>query len=299
MKNNILITASTLLLLFITACNQNKKNFDASGAFEAEETIISSEASGVIRQLELEEGQELAAGQVVGYVDSLQLFLKKKQVEAQITALLGKKPDVPLQLAALEEQLKTAEKEQKRVTNLVKADAATTKQLDDINAQVELIGKQIASQRSTLNLSSEGIGNDAVSLQVQAEQLNDQLRKCSIVNPVKGTVLLKYAEPNEMTVTGKPLYKIADLSSLTLRAYITGNQLPLVKLGQPVKVLTDDGNGGFKESAGSITWISNKSEFTPKTIQTKDERANLVYAIKVKVKNDGALKIGMYAEIKF
>jgi HlyD family secretion protein len=299
MKNNILITASTLLLLFITACNQNKKNFDASGAFEAEETIISSEASGVIRQLELEEGQELAAGQVVGYVDSLQLFLKKKQVEAQITALLGKKPDVPLQLAALEEQLKTAEKEQKRVTNLVKADAATTKQLDDINAQVELIGKQIASQRSTLNLSSEGISNDAVSLQVQAEQLNDQLRKCSIVNPVKGTVLLKYAEPNEMTVTGKPLYKIADLSSLTLRAYITGNQLPLVKLGQPVKVLTDDGNGGFKESAGSITWISNKSEFTPKTIQTKDERANLVYAIKVKVKNDGALKIGMYAEIKF
>jgi HlyD family secretion protein len=299
MKNKILITGSILLLLSIAACNQNKKNFDASGAFEAEETIISSEASGVIRQLELEEGQVLAAGQVVGYVDSLQLYLKKKQVEAQITALLGKKPDVPVQLAALEEQLKTAEKEKQRIANLVKADAATTKQLDDINAQVELIGRQIASQRSTLTLSSEGISNDAVSLQVQAEQLNDQLRKCSIVNPVKGTVLLKYAEPNEMTVAGKPLYKIADLSSLTLRAYITGNQLPLVKLGQQVKVLTDDGNGGFKESAGSITWISNKSEFTPKTIQTKDERANLVYAIKVRVKNDGALKIGMYAEIKF
>jgi HlyD family secretion protein len=199
----------------------------------------------------------------------------------------------------LQEQLKTAEKERTRVANLVKGDAATPKQLDDINAQIEVLKKQIEAQKSTLSISSEGLGKDVVPLQVQIEQLNDQLAKCNIINPTNGTVLAKYAEANEMTTTGKPLYKIADLSNIILRAYITGNQLTQVKLNQKVKVLTDDGKGGYKETEGTIIWINDKAEFTPKTIQTKDERANMVYAIKVKVKNDGAYKVGMYGEIKF
>ena len=283
----------------LTACNNNKVSFDASGSFEAEETIISSEATGTIKRLEIEEGQTLEAGQVIGYIDSLQLYLKKKQLEAQVTAILGKKPNIPVQISALQEQLITAEKERTRIANLVKGDAATPKQLDDINAQIEVLKKQIEAQKSTLNISSEGLGKDVVPLQVQIEQLNDQLAKCNIINPTNGTVLSKYAEANEMTATGKPLYKIADLSNIILRAYITGDQLPQIKLNQQVKVLTDDSKGGYKEVEGTIVWINDKAEFTPKTIQTKDERANMVYAIKVKVKNDGAYKIGMYGEIKF
>lgn len=283
----------------LTACSDNKVSFDASGSFEAEETIISSEATGTIKRLEIDEGQTLEAGQNIGYIDSLQLYLKKKQLEAQVIAILGKKPNISVQLSALQTQLKTAEKEKTRVANLVKGDAATPKQLDDINAQIEVLKKQIEAQQSSLSISSEGIGKDVVPLQVQIEQLNDQLAKCNIINPTNGTVLAKYAEANEMTATGKPLYKIADLSNIILRAYITGNQLTQVKLNQKVKVLTDDGKGGYKETEGTIIWINSKAEFTPKTIQTKDERANMVYAIKVKVKNDGAYKVGMYGEIKF
>lgn len=283
----------------LTACKDNKVSFDASGSFEVEETIISSEATGTIKQFSIEEGQTLEAGQTIGYVDSLQLYLKKKQLEAQVTAILGKKPNIPVQLSALQEELKATEKERTRVANLVKGDAATPKQLDDINAQIEVLKKQIEAQKSTLSISSEGLGKDVVPLQVQIEQLNVQLAKCQIINPTSGTVLSKYAEANEMTAAGKPLYKIANLSHIILRVYITGNQLPQVKLNQEVKVLTDDGKGGYKETTGTIVWINDKAEFTPKTIQTKDERANMVYAIKVKVKNDGAYKIGMYGEIKF
>lgn len=294
-----IITLLTAVTALLTACNDNKVSFDASGSFEAEETIISSEATGTIKQFNIEEGQTLGAGQEIGYIDSLQLYLKKKQLEAQITAILGKKPNIPVQLSALQEQLKTTERERTRVANLVKGDAATPKQLDDINAQIEVLKKQIEAQQSTLSISSEGLSKDIVPLQVQVEQLNDQLAKCKIINPANGTVLAKYAEANEMTTTGKPLYKIADLSNIILRAYITGDQLTQVKLNQTVKVLTDDGKGGYKETEGTISWINDKAEFTPKTIQTKNERANMVYAIKVKVKNDGTYKIGMYGEIKF
>lgn len=287
------------IAIIISACNNNNASFDASGSFEAEEIIISSEATGTIKMFDVEEGQILKSGQSIGYIDSLQLYLKKKQLEAQVIALLGKKPNIPIQLSALQEQLKTAEREKTRVSNLVKADAATAKQLDDINSQIEVLKKQIEAQKSTLDISSNGLGKNAVPLQVQIEQLNDQLAKCNIINPTNGTVLAKYAETNEMTSTGKPLYKIADLSNIILRAYITNNQLPMVKLGQKIKVLTDDSKGGYKESEGIITWINDKAEFTPKTIQTKDERANLVYAIKIKVKNDGTYKIGMYGEVVF
>lgn len=297
-KIRTIALVASILTLF-TACNDNKVSFDASGTFEAEETIISSEAVGTIKQLNIEEGQTLEAGQVVGYIDSTQVHLKKKQLEAQVVAILGKKPNIPVQTSALQEQLRTAENERTRVANLVKGNAATTKQLDDINAQIEVLKKQIEAQKSTLSISSEGLGKDAVSLQVEIEQLNDQLAKCHITNPTNGTVLTKYTEANEMTAIGKPLYKIADLSNIILRVYITGNQLPLVKLNQEVKVLTDDGKGGYKEAKGIIIWINDKAEFTPKTVQTKDERANKVYAVKVKIKNEGTYKIGMYGEIKF
>lgn len=297
-KIKIIALAAGIVTL-LTACKDNKVLFDASGSFEAAETIISSEATGTIKQFNIEEGQTLEAGQTIGYIDSLQLYLKKKQLEAQVTAILGRKPNIPVQLSILKEQLSTTEKERIRVANLVKGDAATPKQLDDINAQIEVLKKQIEAQQSTLNISSEGIGKDVVPLQVQIAQLNDQLAKCQIINPVSGTILSKYAEVNEMTAVGKPLYKIANLSNIILRVYITGAQLPQVKLNQQVKVLTDNGKGAYKETTGTITWINDKAEFTPKTIQTKDERANMVYAVKIKVKNDGSYKVGMYGEIKF
>ncbi|WP_164121818.1 MULTISPECIES: HlyD family secretion protein [Sphingobacterium] len=286
-------------LLTTVSCNNKQETFDASGSFEAEETIISAEAQGVLKTFDIQEGQALQAGQNIGYIDSIQLYLKKKQLETQVTALLGKKPNIPVQLSALQEQLRTAEREKNRIENLVKGDAATPKHLDDIKAQVEVLKKQIEAQKSSLSILSDGISKDVVPLQVQIEQLEDQLSKCKLINPINGTVLTKYAEANEMASIGKPLYKIADLSNVMLRAYVTGNQLPQIKLNQQVNVLTDDGKAGYRQVEGIVTWISDKAEFTPKTIQTKDERANMVYAIKVKVKNDGLFKIGMYGEIKF
>jgi HlyD family secretion protein len=293
------LLASAGILLSLSACKNNKNEFDASGSFEAVETIISAEAGGTILQFDVEEGQTLQAGQKIGYIDSVQLHLKKKQLETQVNALLDKKPDVAIQLSSLQEQLKAAEKEEQRMSRLVQADAATGKQLDDVKTQVAVIRRQIAAQRSSLEITASGVGKDAQPLEVQIEQIREQLAQCTIINPSAGTVLTKYTEVNEMTVQGKPLYKIADLSTLVLRAYISGDQLPVVKLNQTVRVLTDDGKGGFKETSGTLTWINDKAEFTPKTIQTKDERANLVYAVKVKVKNDGTYKIGMYGAIKF
>jgi HlyD family secretion protein len=296
MKKIFLFTTLTVIAF---ACKPSTSEFDASGAFEAEETIISSEATGMLKEFTIQEGQELKAGQYIGYVDSMQLYLRKQQIEAQIRAVLGKKPNINTQVASLEEQLSAAEREQRRVANLVKAEAATQKQLDDFNAQVEVLRKQIAAQRSALGTTSSGITLESLPLQEQIKQVNDQLAKSRIVNPMNGTVLMKYAEANEVVIPGKPLYKIADLSTVILRAYVTGAQLPAIKLNQPVTVLVDNGPDTYAEYKGTITWISDKAEFTPKTIQTKEERANLVYAIKIKVPNPGNLKIGMYGEVKF
>jgi HlyD family secretion protein len=294
MKNSILIVA-----VILTCCTGNKNQYDASGTFEAVETIVSAEASGLIKEFAIEEGQDLAENQLIGYIDSTQLYLKKKQLQAQINAVLSKRPDVSAQIAALQEQRKQAEREQQRITNLLKADAATQKQLDDANSQISIINKQIAAQESSLGITSHSINEESAPLTIQIAQLNDQLAKSKIINEVKGTVLTKYAEKNEMAASGKPLYKIADLSSITLRMYVTGTQLPALKLDQHVTVLVDSSGGAYKKYDGIIQWISNKAEFTPKTIQTKDERANLVYAVKIRVKNDGLIKIGMYGEVRF
>lgn len=292
------ISFISILFLLLASCNRQNNLYDASGTFEAEEIIISAEATGTIRSFAVQEGQTLKAGEIVGYIDSTQLSLKKKQLQAQINAVLSRKPDVALQLASLAEQLKTAEREQQRINKLFAADAATGKQHDDAEAQVAFLKKQIAAQRSSLGITSSSISEETLPIQAQIEQLNDQLSKCRIANETNGTVLTKYAEAGEAAVAGKPLYKIADLSGLLLRAYITGDQFAQVKLAQPVKVLVDKGDGTMKEYDGVLEWISSKAEFTPKTIQTKDERANLVYAVKIRVKNDGYLKIGMYADVK-
>lgn len=306
----LLLLASIAVLSY--ACSGNKHPYDASGTFEAVETIVSAEATGVIRQFDVEEGQTLAAGQAVGYIDSIQLSLRKKQLEAQVRATGSRVPDISAQtgyykqqLAAMQVKFDNLKHEQARIQNLVKADAATAKQLDDVNAQVaemekqlQVIRQQNAAQVSVLQTQTSGLRSDVLPLVAQIEQVTDQLNKCRITNETKGTVLTKYAEVNEMATSGKALYKIADLSNIILRAYITGDQLSRIKLNQKVTVMVDDGKDHYKNYEGVVEWINNKAEFTPKTIQTKDERANLVYAVKIRVVNDGGLKIGMYADVK-
>ena len=288
-----------IITIFLDACSDRGTSFDASGTFEAIEVIVSSEVTGTLEQLDIREGSMAEKGQVLGWIDTTQLYLRKKQLLAQVDAILSRRPDIATQLAAYHVQLESAVREQRRIQNLLKADAATQKQLDDANAQVSVIGRQMEAHRSSLDVSSRALISETLPLSVQVEQLEDQLRRARIVNPLKGTILTQYAETHELVTVGKPLYKIADISELALRAYITGNQLPGIKLDQKTQVFVDDGSGGYKEYPGTVTWISSKAEFTPKTIQTKEERADLVYAIKVMVHNDGFLKIGMYGEVKF
>lgn len=290
-----------LLLGFIAfccgACRHHELSYDASGSFEAIETIVSAETNGTLKEFSVEEGQELPVGQQLGYIDTTELYLKKKQLEAQVAALLSKRPDIAVEIAALQEELQHAKNEQGRLENLVKVDATTPKQLDDAIAQVQIIRKRIAAQQSSLGTVVAGLREETNPLYVQIEQLNDQLAKSKIINPIAGTVLTKYMEKYEIATMGKPLYRIADVSTMHLKAYISGEKFTTIKLGQEVKVQIDQGRENFKTYNGHIEWISDKAEFTPKTIQTKDERANLVYAMKVRVKNDGYLKIGMYGQV--
>jgi len=290
---------SLFMVVLFTACKNNKLPYDASGTFEAIETIVSAEASGTLDQFTIEEGQELKENQLIGYIDTTQLALRKKQLLAQVKALLSRKPDIATSIASLQEELKHAKNEQNRVSNLVKEDAATPRELDNANAQVAIIRKRIEAQQSSLGITSASLQQETAPLYVQIEQLNDQLTKSKIINPKKGTVLSKYAEESEVMAPGKPLYKIANLSTLILRTYLTGDQLSSIQLGQKVTVQIDQGQDSYKNYEGTIEWISSKAEFTPKTIQTKKERANLVYAMKVKVNNDGFLKIGMYGQVLF
>ena len=302
-----------LLISFIAGCNLNNQSFDAQGTFEADEVIVSSEVPGKILTLNLDEGSVLAKDSIVGVIDSVPLQLQKAQIEATIGTLHEKtmdvRPEIKLlndQIAVLKVQLENALYERARTERLIKADAATTKQLDDINTQINVLQKQIAvnEQQIKVQETTTGTQNNSVlseykPLKKSVAQIEDQIRRANIINPINGTVLTKYAMAGEVTSAGKALYKIADLSVITLRAYITGTQLAQIKLNQPVTVLVDSNATKYRKYTGIITMISDKAEFTPKTIQTKDERANLVYAIKIHVKNDGYLKIGMYGEVKF
>jgi len=295
-RHPLTVTALIGALLILVACGKSTVNYDANGVFETTEVLISSETSGRILQLDVEEGSTINAFQVVGQVDSTQLLLKKKQLEATLKGLRSRRPDLNKQIAALEQQLATARKERKRVQNLVNAEATTTKQLDDVDAQIAVLEKQLTASRSTLETTLGGFSGDEEALTLQIAQLNDQLTKCHLSSPITGTVLAKYAQAGEVTTAGKPLFKVGDVNNLILRAYITSDQLTQLKLGQQVTVYVDRGKK-IATYPGTIEWISSTAEFTPKTIQTRDERANLVYAIKVAVKNDGFLKIGMYGGI--
>lgn len=284
-------------LIFMFSCNDKENDFDASGSFEAVETILSAEVNGQILQLNVEEGQQLEAGQKVGFIDSTQLAINKMQLRQNEKAILSGRPQIQIQTESLKRQLDNAILDRNRTEKLVKGGVASQKQLDDINSKVSALQAQIKAQESSLETTNENLTQQGNTVGVQLKGIEDQLSKSQIVNPIKGTVLAKYAEQYEMAVIGKPLYKIANLETLDLRAYITGTQLPQIKMGQQVKVRIDQGEKKYKEYQGTIGWISDKSEFSPKTIPTKDERANLVYALKVRVKNDGYLKIGMYGEI--
>jgi HlyD family secretion protein len=303
----------SIAILIVVGCHSKDNSSDASGTFEADEVIVSSEVNGKILKMDIREGSVIAKDSVVAVIDSTQLVLQKEQVLATISALhqktLDVKPETKLledQIAVQKVQLANLHYEKARTERLVKADAATTKQLDDLNNQIDVLEKEITvnEQQIKVQETSTGTQNSTVlseykPLQRSVAEIQDQVNRTNVVNPIDGTVLTKYAMAGEITTPGKALYKLADLTVITLRVYITGDQLAQVKLNQQVKVLVDDGASGYRQYDGVITWISDKAEFTPKTIQTKDERANLVYAIKIHVKNDGYLKIGMYGEVKF
>lgn len=291
-----IISAAGLFVLF--SCQPDKTMYDASGTFEATEIIVSSSVNGQIMAFKVREGEKIEKDQWVGYMDSIPFYLKKKQLYQNIKSLESRKPEIDKQIAVIQTQINTQYREKQRVENLIQASAANQKQLDDINAQIAWLETQLEAQKSSLEITWNGIREDISSLEIQIEQLNDQLNKCQIVNPISGTVLVKYAEQSELAIPGKVLYKIADLGNMVFRAYITSDQLTQLQIGQEVKVFADFGEE-TREYPGRVQWISEKSEFTPKTIQTRDERANLVYAMKISVKNDGFIKIGMYGQVKF
>lgn len=288
MKNIALL----VLAMFIISCNKNNEKADAYGNFETTEITVSSESNGKIEFLNLEEGDVVEKGKTVGLIDTLQLYYTKMQLIASQKTVSSKSGNVLSQKQVLQEQLKTAKIEQTRIKNMFSENAATKRQVDEINGKVKVIEEQIKG----VGTQNAPIKNEANSFSVQIEKINDQIKKCNLVNPIKGTVLTKYAEPNEVTTFGKPLYKIANLEEMNLRVYISETQLSSIKIGQQVKVKIDDFEQ-TKEYIGNIIWISSQAEFTPKIIQTKEERANLVYAVKIRVKNDGSLKIGMPGEI--
>lgn len=285
------------VLFFLVACSSGTPEYDATGTFEATDVVVSAEASGKILGLDVEEGTVLKAGQEAGIIDTVQLYLKKLQLEAGVKSVEGQRPDILKQVAATKEQIVQAQRERDRVANLLRVGAANQKQLDDAESLLKVLRKQLAAQNSTLQNSDQSLTWQSSSVGIQVVQVEDQLKKCHIVAPLTGTVLAKYAEAGELAAPGTPLFKMADMEQIYLRAYVTSEQLSEVKLGRKVTVYADYGKDVRTAYPGVVTWISDSSEFTPKTILTKDERANLVYAVKVAVKNDGMLKIGMYGGV--
>lgn len=299
MKKTLAYSSLLVLALAITSCGKGNKAYDASGVFESTEVTVSAEGNGKIMSLDLQEGDRLEAGAVVGCIDTVQLYLSKIQLEASRRAVGSGRLNISRQIAALESQIAKQRQELDRFTKLEQAGASNRKQVEDIQAQLDILERQLAAQKESLQNTNSNVSGQADALEAQMAQLEDRIRKCVITSPVSGTVLAKYSEAGELAVQGRALFKVADLESIRLRAYITADQLTNVKLGQAVEVYADQGTSGRKEYDGTLIWISDKAEFTPKTIQTRDERANLVYAVKIAVKNDGLIKLGMYGEVKF
>ena len=281
------------------SCSSSDKDADAFGNIEAVEILVSSEGSGQIENLNIEEGDRLKLNQKAGVIDTMGLYLQKVEIQKSVEVVYAKLPDIVSEINVLKEKLDNAELEQRRIRNLIKSEAATDKQLDDINSLVNVIKKQITATTSSLNIKQKGLLAEIAPLDAKIKFLDYRISRSNIISPVNGTVLTKYAYSGEITAPGKPLFKIANLDSLLCRAYVSENQLEKVILGGKAIVFIDSGNNTKKEFKGRVTWISDKAEFTPKVIQTKEQRMNLVYAVKVLVPNDGSLKIGMPARVKF
>ena len=290
---------SFFIVLLFSACNNKNSNYDATGVFETTEIVVSAKSNGEILQFDISEGQEEVAGRTLGVIDTTQLYFKKMQLQASVRAINSRRVNVANQIAVLRQQLETAKSERQRFAKLVSENAANQKQLDDINAQIATLEKQLAAQTETLGNTNSSLTYEQQAIVAQIAQIDDQIKNSVIKSPVSGTILEKFAEAGELATAGKPLFKVANLEKIYLRAYITASQLTELKIGQQVKVFSDLGEKGRKEYAGTVSWISDKAEFTPKTIQTRDVRANLVYAVKISVKNDGYIKKGMYGEILF
>lgn len=284
--------------LMMAACGGNEKAYDATGTFEATETTVYAEQSGALLTFSVNEGDMIEAGKEVGLIDTTQTWLKIQQLDATKEVYQSQKPDMERQIAATRQQLSKAQQDEQRYRELVADGAAPSKMLDDASSQVKVLQKQLDAQISSLSTSTRSLDKQTVAANVQIEQLRDMLRKCHIVTPTKGTVLEKYVERGEFVAIGKPLFKIADTEQMFMRAYVTSAQLQNIRIGQQVKVFADYGDGQKKAYDGTVSWISSRSEFTPKTILTDDERADLVYAVKVAIKSDGYVKIGMYGELK-
>lgn len=292
--------AATLLCSGLTACNSSADEADATGVFEATEVLVSAESGGRILYLDLQEGDRVESDRVVGYIDTVQLALKREQLLASMDAVGHKKMDVAKQVAATRRQIEQAEREYARSRDLLHDRAGTQKQVDDAEAQVAVLRRQLEAQLSTMTSANLGVRDEQRSLELQVLQLDDQLQKCRIASPIRGTVLTKYAEAGEVTAAGRPLFKVADLERIYLRAYVEAPQLTTLRLGQEVTVYADCGEADRTSYPGRVVWISGEAEFTPKTIQTRDERSNLVYAVKIAVDNsDGQIKLGMYGSVDF
>lgn len=293
----IMVMAGVALML--NSCGNNDNDFDATGVFEATETTVYAEQSGALMMFGVEEGDIIQQDKEVGLIDTTQLWLKLQQAGVSKSVYQSQKPELEKQIAATREQLAKAKQDQLRYKELVADGAAPSKMLDDANSQVEVLQRQLAAQISSLTVSTNALERQMEATDVQADQWRDQLRKCHILAPTKGTVLEKYVERGEFVSTGKPLFKMADTENMFIRAYLTSAQLKDIKVGQQATVFADFGDGQKRKYQGKVTWISNRSEFTPKTILTDDERADLVYALKVAIRNDGYVKIGMYGEVRF
>lgn len=281
-------------VLLLSACTGGVPDYDATGTFEATEVVVSAEVQGRLLSFDVDEGMHLQGGQQVGVIDTVQLYLKKLQLEASMKSVDGQQPDIVKQVAATKEQIVQAERERDRIANLLRVDAANQKQLDDAETMLEVLRKQLDAQNSSLQNSSRSLAWQSSSVGIQVAQVDDQLKKSRVCSPITGTVLAKYAEEGELAAPGTPLFKVADMEQIYLRAYVTSRQLSRIKLGQQLAVYADYGEDVRHEYQGVVTWISDTAEFTPKMILTEDERANQVYAVRIAVRNDGMLKIGMY-----
>ena len=298
MYNKLIYPLIAILLLF-SACEEEVKTSDAYGNFEAVSTIVSAEANGRLLFLKVEEGQTLKKGELIALVDTTNLHLQKLQLLAMLNTVPQKLRDASPDIAVLEDQKRNLLREIDRVEKLLKDKAATPKQLDDLNGELLVVNQRIEAAKSQTQIANRGILSEQEPIKAQIATLEEQIRKCYVYNPIDGTVLTKLAEPSEVVGFGSPFYKIANLDYLDLRAYVSGIQIQDIKIGQKVKILIDAPENSFEELPGEIIWIAENAEFTPKTIQTKEERVNLVYSFKIRVANDGKLKIGMPAEVLF